>query len=57
MANLHVRIMRLELMKVASFRITSETPEYDAWEKMYTWAEPKGLYSQVVYFKSLAYSS
>ena len=32
-------------MKIASVRAISETPEHDAWGKMYTWAEHKGLLS------------
>ncbi|UCE96950.1 MAG: GyrI-like domain-containing protein [Candidatus Bathyarchaeota archaeon] len=38
-----VRIVKLEPMRVASARVISGAPENDAWEKMRSWAEPKGL--------------
>jgi len=47
MKELKVSIVRLEPMRVASARIISETPERDAWEKMRTWAEPKGLLEDI----------
>ena len=47
MAELKVRIIRLEPMRVASVRVISETPERDAWEKMRAWAEPRGLLEDV----------
>jgi DNA gyrase inhibitor GyrI len=43
MTDLEVRIVRLEPMRVVSFRGISETPERDAWEKMRAWSEPRGL--------------
>jgi AraC family transcriptional regulator len=43
MADLDVRIVTLEPMRVASARAVSETPERDAWERLCTWAEPQGL--------------
>ena len=43
MAELDVRIVLLEPMRVVSFRAVSETPENDAWEKTRAWAEPMGL--------------
>jgi DNA gyrase inhibitor GyrI/DNA-binding HxlR family transcriptional regulator len=43
MKEFKVRIVRLEPMRVASVRVISETPERDAWAKMRTWAQPKGL--------------
>ena len=42
-----VRIVKLEPMRVASVRAISETPERDAWEKVRTWAEPKGLLADI----------
>jgi DNA-binding HxlR family transcriptional regulator/DNA gyrase inhibitor GyrI len=39
----HVRIEKLKPMRVASARAISKTPERDAWTKMRTWAEPRGL--------------
>jgi len=43
MKEFEVKIVRLEPMRVASARVISTTPENEAWEKMRTWAEPKGL--------------
>lgn len=43
MQDLDVRIVRLESMRVASFRVVSKTPEQDAWAQALAWAEPKGL--------------
>ena len=43
MKEFEVKIARLEPMRVASANVISTTPEHDAWEKMRTWAEPKGL--------------
>jgi DNA gyrase inhibitor GyrI/DNA-binding transcriptional ArsR family regulator len=43
MKEFEVNIVRLEPMRVASACVISETPENDAWKKMRTWAEPKGL--------------
>lgn len=43
MKEFKVEIVELEPMQVASVQAISETPEHDAWEKMRTWAEPKGL--------------
>lgn len=43
MSDLEVRILRLEPMRVASVRVVSESPEVDAWGKLCSWAEPKGL--------------
>jgi DNA gyrase inhibitor GyrI len=42
-ADLDVRIVRLNPMRVASWRAVSRTPERDAWQKLAAWAEPKGL--------------
>ena len=47
MADLDVRIERLEPMRVASARELGESPEPKAWEKMRAWAEPKGLLGDV----------
>jgi DNA gyrase inhibitor GyrI len=43
MSDLEVHIVRLEPMRVASVRAVSESPEVDAWNKLRSWAEPKGL--------------
>ncbi len=43
MSDLEVRIVRLDPMRVASVRVISESPEVDAWGKLRSWAEPKGL--------------
>lgn len=43
MKEFEVKIVSLEPMRVASARVISTTPENEAWEKMRTWAEPKGL--------------
>jgi DNA gyrase inhibitor GyrI len=43
MKEIEVRIVKLEPMRVASAQVVSTTPEHDAWEKMRSWAEPKGL--------------
>ncbi len=47
MKEFEVRIVKLEPMRVASVRAISTTPEHDAWEKMRSWAEPKGLLKDV----------
>jgi DNA gyrase inhibitor GyrI/DNA-binding transcriptional ArsR family regulator len=44
---LNVSVIELEPMRVASVRVISETPEHDAWEKMHTWAQPKGLLEDI----------
>lgn len=43
MPDLDVRIVHLDPMRVASFRVVSEEPEHDAWLKLQAWAEPRGL--------------
>ncbi len=43
MADIAVRIVELEPMRVASARAVSASPERDAWEMLRTWAQPKGL--------------
>ena len=43
MANLDVKIERLEPMWVASAHIVGERPEREAWARLRAWAEPKGL--------------
>lgn len=40
---LNVRIEDLPPMRVAYVRVVSEHPEAEAWEKLRTWAEPRGL--------------
>jgi DNA gyrase inhibitor GyrI/DNA-binding HxlR family transcriptional regulator len=47
MKKLEVKIVKLEPMRVASVRAVSTTPENDAWEKMRSWAEPKGLLEDI----------
>ena len=47
MKQFEVEIVKLEPMHVASVRATSTTPERDAWEKMRSWAEPKGLLEDI----------
>lgn len=43
MNELEVRIVELEPMRVASFRAISESPENDAFQKLYTWTQSKAL--------------
>jgi DNA gyrase inhibitor GyrI len=45
--NLEVRIVNLKQMRIASVRVISKSPENDAWQKLRTWAEPKGLFENV----------
>jgi len=47
MKEFKVEIVKLEPMHVASVRATSTTPERDAWEKMRSWAEPRGLLEDI----------
>jgi DNA gyrase inhibitor GyrI len=47
MKEFKVEIVRLEPMYVASVRATSTTPERDAWERMCSWAEPRGLLEDI----------
>jgi DNA gyrase inhibitor GyrI/DNA-binding HxlR family transcriptional regulator len=47
MKELEVEIVKLEPMRVASVRATSTTPERDAWERMRSWAEPRGLLEDI----------
>jgi DNA gyrase inhibitor GyrI len=47
MKPLNVRIERLAPMRVASVRALSESPEREAWERLRTWAEPRGLLSDL----------
>jgi DNA gyrase inhibitor GyrI len=47
MKEFEVKIVRLEPMRVASVRATSTTPERDAWERMRSWAEPRGLLEDI----------
>ncbi len=47
MKKLEVKIVKLEPMRVASVRVISTTPEHDAWEKMRSWAEPRGLLENI----------
>ncbi|MCW4051465.1 MAG: effector binding domain-containing protein [Candidatus Bathyarchaeota archaeon] len=43
MNELKVQIVELEPMRVASFRAVSESPESDSFQKLYAWAQKKGL--------------
>jgi DNA gyrase inhibitor GyrI len=43
MADMDVRIVRLEPMRVASVRAVGEAPETDAWNRMRSWSEPRGM--------------
>jgi DNA gyrase inhibitor GyrI len=43
MDDLDVRIVELELMRVASYLGFGESPEVLAWEKLFAWARPEGL--------------
>jgi len=47
MKEFEVRIVKLEPMRVASVRAVSTTPERDAWEKMRSWAQPRGLLEDI----------
>lgn len=43
MKSIEVEIVKLEPMNVASVRAISRSPEEDAWKKMVSFAEPRGL--------------
>jgi AraC family transcriptional regulator len=43
MSDLDVRIVKLDPMRVASFWGFGTSPEQMAWEKLFTWARPRGL--------------
>ena len=43
MSELQVRIVHLEPMRVARVHGFGESPEHQAWEKLNSWAKPKGL--------------
>jgi DNA gyrase inhibitor GyrI len=47
MSELKVRIVRLEPMRVASVHALSASPEQDAWDKLVSWAKPRGLFDDV----------
>ncbi len=47
MKEIKVEIVKLEPMQVASVRAVSQTPERDAWEKMRSWAQPRGLLEDI----------
>ena len=47
MKKFEVKIVNLEPMRVASVCAISTTPEHDAWEKMRSWAEPRGLLENI----------
>jgi DNA gyrase inhibitor GyrI len=48
MSDFNVQIKNLEPMRVASVRVVSETPERDAWAKLRTWAESRGLHENLI---------
>ena len=43
MSKIDVEVVKLEPMRVASIWGFGESPEAEAWEKLETWARPKGL--------------
>jgi DNA gyrase inhibitor GyrI len=43
MSKLDVRIVELDSMHVASFWAFGESPEVEAWDKLFAWARPRGL--------------
>ena len=47
MADLEVRIERLNPMRVAWVRVAGRNPEQQAWTKLCAWAEPRGLLAQI----------
>jgi len=47
MKEFEVKIVKLEPMRVVGVRAISTTPERDAWEKMRSWAEPRGLLEDI----------
>ena len=47
MSGIKVTIERLDPMRIASFRVIGESPEPEAWEKLKSWAEPKGLLDDI----------
>jgi DNA gyrase inhibitor GyrI len=47
MTEMHVHMVRLEPMRVASVCVVSATPERDAWSKLRAWAEPAGLLNDI----------
>ncbi len=47
MKKFEVKIVKLEPMRVASVRAVSTTPERDAWEKLSSWAQPRGLLEDI----------
>lgn len=48
MADLGVRIVKLDPMSVACTRAFGESPETQAWEQLHAWAKPKGLLDDLV---------
>ena len=47
MADMTVRILKLDPMTVAFTRAVGESPEAPAWEQLCAWAEPRGLLEDV----------
>jgi DNA gyrase inhibitor GyrI len=45
---MEVRLERLETMHAAHVHVFSESPEDDAWEKLSSWAKPRGLLEEGV---------
>ncbi len=47
MVDLDVRIEKLRPMRIAVARASGQTPESDAWQKLASWAEPRGFLDDV----------
>ncbi len=47
MKKFEVKVIKLEPMLVATARAVSTTPERDAWQKLRSWAQPKGLLEDI----------
>jgi DNA gyrase inhibitor GyrI len=57
MDDLHVRIIELEPLRVASVHAYSATPEHDAWDKLVAWAEPKGLLADPASYRVFGFNN
>ena len=53
MTELHVQIVHLEPMRVASVHGFGPSPEGVAWERLFAWAKPRGLLESPVNTASL----
>jgi AraC family transcriptional regulator len=47
MEELQVRILRLDPMRVATVHAFGESPELAAWDRLITWAQPRGLLDEL----------